>query len=120
MEKNSKIPRAIYEVKFEKDTLIFDFTRDVKVYLKTSFRYPVQGPTITIQVDENEFFRAVDKKIFAPIISVMLSSKIEGGFSGYLMTWAILNQFIKPKIFDTYDQKVAKASYENFLEKVEL
>ena len=80
----------------------------------------MEGPTITIEVDEDEFFRAVDRKMFAPIISVMLSSKIEGGFSGYLMTWAILNQFIKPKIFDTYNQRVATASYENYLEKVEL
>jgi hypothetical protein len=46
--------------------------------------------------------------MFAPNISVMLSSKIPGGFAGYLMTWAMLNQFVKPKIFDTYDQEVAK------------
>ena len=115
-----KIPPAVYEVNFKNDTLIFDFSSDVRVYLKTGFRFPPDGATVTINVDEDQFFKAVDKQLFAPIINLMIGSEITGGISGYLLTWALLNQFVKTKIFQTYDQEVALNSYKKYLEKVEL
>jgi hypothetical protein len=54
-------------------------------------------------MSEDKFFKAVDRTLFLPIIQLMAGSKIDGGFEGFLLTWALMDKFVKPKVFDTYE-----------------
>jgi hypothetical protein len=99
----TRFPCTTYQLILDNDIIVLDFATSNTIQLSTNTTPTT--PFITIRMSEDKFFNAVDRALFLPIIQLMVGSEIGGGFEGYMMTWALMNRFVKPKVFDTFDQE---------------